>query len=166
MNPIQTLAVAPGSLLGRLAAERAAFADAYALDLPQTVTLAQWIEAFYGSRLFRIERALIGLAGRPAGDADARALAAGAQAHFSAWRVEARGDQEILLADVSGATRSWLCVEALPTGTRLHFGSAVIPRRRGADGRPRFGGVFHALLGFHRWYSKALLRSAAARLAP
>jgi hypothetical protein len=65
----------------------------------------------------------------------------------------------------SGATRSWFRAEAGEGGvTTLWFGSAVVPRRRGPGGEARFSWVFHALLGFHRWYSRALLAAAARRL--
>ena len=49
-------------------------------------------------------------------------------------------------------------------GFQLCFGSAIVPRRVTADGRAQLGWEFHALLGFHRVYSRALLRSAANRL--
>ena len=32
-------------------------------------------------------------------------------------------------------------------------------------GEPKFGPGFHALIGFHRWYSRAMLAAAARRLA-
>jgi hypothetical protein len=33
-----------------------------------------------------------------------------------------------------------------------------------SSGKPNLGLVFKALLGFHNWYSRALLSAAAARL--
>ena len=52
------------------------------------------------------------------------------------------------------------------TGTLLYFGSAVVPlSKRGGTGRPRMGFAFRALLGFHKAYSRVLLRAAVARLA-
>jgi hypothetical protein len=72
----------------------------------------------------------------------------------------------LLLADFTGATRSWLMSEVVPAGgTRLWFGSAVVPRRHGPGGQPQFGAGFHALLGFHRAYSRALLAAAGRRLS-
>jgi hypothetical protein len=44
-------------------------------------------------------------------------------------------------------------------GTRLFFGSAVVPDRHG-----RMGAGFSALLWFHKIYSVALLRAARARV--
>lgn len=55
---------------------------------------------------------------------------------------------EILLQDFSGATASWLSVEALEGGTKLYFGSWV----RRADSP-----LVKALMPFHRWYSRVLL---------
>ena len=152
------------SLLARLAAERGAFADAYALRLPRAVTLAEFVEAFYTTRLFKLERALIALFGRPSSDAMARAVARGEGERLAVWTIEARRPDELLMHEDSGATRSWFKAEAGVSGTTLWFGSAVVPRRRGPGGEPRFSWVFHALLGFHRWYSRALLAAAARRL--
>jgi hypothetical protein len=163
MNPTDA-SPPPGSLLGQLAQARGAFADAYTLPFPRAVTLAEFVEAFYTTRLFKLERALIALLGRRSGDADVHALAAGVGTRVAAWTVEARRPDELLMHEDSGATRSWFKVEAGEGTTTLWFGSAVVPRRRGPGGEPRFGGLFHALLGFHRWYSRALLRAAARRL--
>lgn len=165
MTPLDT-PPPPDSLLARLAQARGAFADAYALQLPRAVTLPAFVEAFYTTRLFKLERALLSLFGRPSSDAAARALARGEGQRFAAWTVEARaGDDELLMHEDSGATRSWFKVEAAQGGgTTLWFGSAVVPRRRGPGGEARMSWVFHALLGFHRWYSRALLAAAARRL--
>lgn len=154
------------SLLARLAAERQAFADAYTLDLPRAVTLAEFVEAFYTTRLFKLERLVLTLLGRPSSDAAARALAQGQVQRFAAWTVQARTADELLMHEDTGATRSWFKVEAGEGGgTRLWFGSAVVPRRRrGPGGEPRMGWAFHALLGVHRAYSRALLAAAARRL--
>lgn len=158
------------SLLARLAEERAAFADAYTLKFPRAVTLAEFVEAFYTTRLFKVERALIALLGKPSSDAMARAVARGEGERLAVWTVAARRPDELLMHEDSGATRSWFKVEAAEAaeagtaGSTLWFGSAVVPRRREPGGAPRLGWVFHALLGFHRWYSRALLKAAARRL--
>jgi hypothetical protein len=153
-----------GSLLARLAEERGAYADAYRLPFPRTVPLAEFIEAFYTTRLFKLERAILTLARRPSTDADARAVARGEGGRFAAWTVQAREGNELLLQDDTGATRSWFKTEPGAGGTTLWFGSAIVPRRHEANGKPSFSCVFHALLGFHRVYSRALLAAAARRL--
>ncbi|MFT7776176.1 hypothetical protein [Roseateles sp.] len=163
MTP-QSMPLPPTSLLARLARDRGAFADAYALQLPRTVTLAEFVEAFYTTRLFKAERVLLRLFGKPSTDAMARAVARGEGPRLAIWTVEAREGDELLMHEDSGATRSWFRAESGAGGTTLWFGSAVLPRRRVAGGEPRFGVVFHALLGFHRWYSRALLTAAARQL--
>jgi len=138
-----------------------AFADAYALELPQAVSLADYVTAFYCTPLFKLERGLIGLLlRRPESDASAAALGRGELAQFAAWQVLDRNAQELLLQDQSGRTRSWLRVEPVAGGTRLVFGSAVLPRPQGG-----MGWGFKTLLGFHGWYSRALLQAAGRRLS-
>lgn len=149
------------SFLGAYA-RRGAFTDCYAVEIPGTVALEDFVEAFYTTRLFRLERWLLARILRiPSTDLEATELAKGSRSSFSAWKVEQRSEREILLD--AGQTRSWLAVAPGPSGTpttTLRFGSAVVPMRPGG----RFGLAFHALLGFHRAYSRHLLGAAAARL--
>jgi hypothetical protein len=149
MTPTDT-PLPPTSLLGRLAEQRGAFADAYTLNLPRAVTLAEFVEAFYTTRLFKVERALLALFGKPSSDAMARAVARGEGQRLAVWTVEARAGDELLMHEDSGATRSWFRAQAGEGGatTTLWFGSAVVPRRRGPGGEARFGRVFQLLLGF------------------
>lgn len=143
------------------------YADCYATEVEGSVSLAAYVEAFYTSPLFRIERFLLGLfARRPSSDREAGELARGAAGTFAAWKVEARAADQLLVADFTGRTRSWFRVSVVEggAGTRLWFGSAVVSRRNSATGKSEMGAGFHALLGFHRLYSRLLLRSAGARL--
>ena len=79
------------------------YADCYMGDVPGAITQAQFVEAFYTTGLFKVERTLLRyLAARPATDADAKPLAAGLATSFSAWRVEAQSESELLLADFTG----------------------------------------------------------------
>lgn len=152
------------TLLSRYAAT-GAYTDCYATDMPAAVTQAEFIQAFYTGGLFKLERLLIRLfLSRPSTDAQVRQLAAGEAREFAAWRVEDRTPTELLMCDLAGRTRSWLMVSAHGTGTRLHFGSAVVPARDRATGRARMGFLFKALLGFHKLYSRLLLGSARRRL--
>jgi hypothetical protein len=143
-----------------------AFADCYATHVAGGVTLARYVEAFYTTWLFKLERGVLALAGRPSSDEHARQLAQGARDGFAAWTVESRDADQLLLCDILGRTRSWLMVapevERAAT-TRLYFGSAVVPKPD-RHGRPVLGAGFHALLGFHRLYSRALLSTARRRL--
>lgn len=147
---------------------RGGYADCYCIDLPAAVSHQAFVSAFYTTPLFKLERALLKLAlKRPSTDAEARGLAAGGLDAFAAWTVEARAPDQLLMCDVAGRTRSWLMVAPLPDrpGSRLYFGSAVVPRVDKASGRARMGAGFHALLGFHKLYSRALLASAARALS-
>lgn len=149
------------ALLQRYKQREECFTDCYCTDIPATVSLANYVAAFYTTRLFKLERLLIRLAvKRPSTDADAIALGLGQIETFAAWSVEAREDNQLLLCDLADSTRSWLMVEPFENGTCLYFGSAVVPRP-GAKG---MGPIFHLLKGFHKLYSRALLASARRRL--
>jgi hypothetical protein len=152
--------VKPGSLLDACRNE-GAYADTYAVEIARDVPMAMFIEAFYTTPLFKAERLVLALLAAPSTDGQARALATGRRDTFAAWTVEHRADDEILLAALR--TRSWLAVEPGTEGTRLLFGSAVMPRRN-RDGDASLGAGFTGLLGLHRLYSRALLASALARL--
>jgi len=145
------------------------YADCYVVEVAGSVSHAAYVEAFYTTTLFKVERTLLGwFASRPSTDFQARQLADGSSDAFAAWRVEGRAPDQLLLADVSGQTRSWLMVVpiegAAAARTRLHFGSAVVA---GVDstGKRTMGPVFRALLGFHKLYSRMLLASARSRVA-
>lgn len=162
MSPVQACPLPAGALLARYAAPRA-YADCFVAGIDGRVALDVFVEAFYTAWLFRIERWLLALLlSKPSSDADARRVANGEQSAFAAWHVEDRAPDQLLMCDMAGRTRSWFMVVPASGGTRLHFGSAVVPTR--SSGRMRMGLVFRLLLGFHRLYSRALLHSARARL--
>lgn len=163
---VRVCEVPPGSLLARYEAA-GAYADCYVAELPAVVTHAQFVEAFYTTALFKLERLVLRVVlARPSTDAQARQLAQGERSTFAAWSVESRANDQLVLA--AGRTRSWLMVEASrspqPAGTRLFFGSAVVPSASRAGSRTGLGFPFAALLGLHRLYSRALLGAAHTRL--
>lgn len=145
---------------------RGAFTDAYVTVIDGAVSHTTFIEAFYTTRLFKVERAILKwLAARPSSDVEAKRLAEGATESFAAWRVEVRTADQLLLADFTGRTKSWLMTVPMAGSSgqaqsHLYFGSAVVPRRYSASGVPRMGFGFHLLLGFHRMYSRWLLGAA------
>ncbi|WP_462172004.1 hypothetical protein [Pseudoalteromonas xiamenensis] len=149
------------SLLGAYKQKRA-FTDCYSMSVSIPVTLPQFIEAFYTTRLFKLERWLLAKAlNIRSSDEQVSLLAQSSSTKFSAWQVESRSSSEILLA--AWQTRSWLCVKPLDDttlSTTLYFGSAVISTR--PDGK--FGLAFHMFGGFHRQYSKLLLSAAVKRV--
>ena len=141
------------------------YCDCYSTRIEASINLPDFLYAFYTSPAFSIERKLLALALRvPSSDEDARALATDRSSHFSAWRVENRRDNEILLRFPKSNTGSWLMVRPCSgedsESTELLFGSVVFPKTPDT----RFGVVFHALTVFHRFYSRVLLNSAGKRL--
>lgn len=169
-DPVRLGELPPEALLHSYR-EAGAFVDCYICELEGEVALPAFVEAFYTTRLFKLERFILRwLAGRPSTDAAATQLAEGSADSFAAWRVESRKANQLLLADFMGRTKSWLMVAPV-TGshadpmTRLHFGSAVVPLTKPGTGARRSMGIaFHALSGFHRLYSRLLLGAARARL--
>ncbi|MES2936590.1 MAG: hypothetical protein V4864_02835 [Pseudomonadota bacterium] len=154
-----------GALLARHGVP-GAYLDCYVTQLPRAVSQREFVEAFYTTAVFKIERWLLGrFVARPSTDAQAGQLACGESGSFAAWTVEARDASQLLLGDFSGRTKSWLMVEPAGDGTRLYFGSAVVPVVRRKTGKPEMGTAFHALLGFHKLYSRVLLGAARRRLA-
>ena len=145
------------------------FADCYVTEVSAAVTQEQFIEAFYTSPLFKVERMILTyMAAMPATDDDARQLATGKTLKFSAWRVEGQSPSELLLTDFRGRTRSWLMTARTGTSsqesrTLLYFGSAVVPHPGQEGAAPRMGWLFHTLMGFHRIYSRLLLSAASRR---
>ncbi|EGF91750.1 hypothetical protein ABI_01800 [Asticcacaulis biprosthecium C19] len=141
--------------------ERKAYTDAYSLELPFEVTLAEYIEAFYTTWLFKLERVVLAtLVARPSSERQAAELALGDGRRFAAWTVEARETDQILMCDFLCKTRSWLMCD----GKRLWFGSAIVPKAVHSNGEAYLGIGFHLLIPLHRLYSKALLRAAARKL--
>ena len=67
------------------------------------------------------------------------------------------------MCDLGGRTRSRLMVVPVGSGgSRHYFGSAVVPITT-PQGRATTGFRFNALLGFHKIYTRALLRAARSR---
>lgn len=169
-SSIQPCTLPPSALLAKYALG-GAYTDCYATELPGPVSHAQYVEAFYTGALFKLERRLLAwFLGKPSTDAQARELATGTAGQFSAWRVEERSADQLLMCDLGGRTRSWLMVapagRADAPATRLYFGSAVVPVVDRRSGQASMGLVFKALLGFHKLYSRALLSAARSRLQP
>ena len=156
---VQPCPVPSDALLSRYEAMAGAYTDAFTAHVPQTVDLHGFVDAFYTTPLFRVEKAILRLVFRDTGhNWDAAALRR--KDHFAAWTVEARASDQILLSDAAEATRSWFCVIPDANGTTLYFGSAVLPKT-GTHDLPFWG---KALMGFHKVYSRALLSSAVRRL--
>ncbi|MGI3169154.1 hypothetical protein ACRARG_08390 [Pseudooceanicola sp. C21-150M6] len=79
---------------------------------------------------------------------------------FAIWRVRRRTETELLMRQIGGPTASWFMISPRASGTRLSFGSALIPA---PSGRVSLG--YRGLTPFHRLYSHGLLRAARAGLS-
>ena len=168
MLAIERCSVPPNTLLHNCVTN-GAYVDCYSTEINGQVSFPDFIFAFYTTLLFKLERLVLKLtAAKPSTDDQARQLADGTTKTFAAWHVENRRDNEILMCDFLGRTRSWLMMIPVntgnSTGTRLCFGSAVVPVRRSKMGKPSIGFGFQALLGFHIIYSMLLLYSAKSRV--
>jgi len=168
MPPIRQHPLPEDALL-RKYANGGAYTDCYITEIPAPVSHAAYVEAFYTTAVFKLERLILAwFVSRSSSDAQARRLAAGELDSFAAWSVEARSVNQLLMCDFQGRTRSWLMVAPVegggPAATRLYFGSAVVPTANKATGQVGLGTPFRALLGFHKVYSRVLLSAASSRL--
>lgn len=157
------------ALLQPYAEMEGAYTDCYAVVISGNVSLKEYVTAFYTTSLFKLERYILKHSvKKPSTDSEARAVAAGEIDNFAAWRVEARADNQLLMADLWGKTLSWFMIAPQPDGqknaTRLYFGTAVAPTQKTKDGIPRIPSAHQTLMGFHKLYSRALLSAARARL--
>jgi hypothetical protein len=157
---LTTSETAPDLALHAKYARTGAYTDCFTTIVAGCVSHSRFVEAFYTSRVFRLERLILKwLIDKPSTDAEAQELAAGTRDRFAAWSVEDRAADQLLMCDYLGQTHSWLMVATCERdgspATRLHFGSVVAHVRRFP---------YNVLLGFHRLYSRVLLSSARARL--
>jgi hypothetical protein len=168
MSSIQRCELPQGALLSKYQ-HRGAYADCYVTEAARRVSHAEYVEAFYTTALFKVERLLLSwLVSKPSTDVQASQLAAGTLNSFAAWSVESRSANQLLMSDFQGRTRSWLMVNSAENDTfddtRLYFGSAIVPVVSARSGMRTLGLGFRLLLGFHKLYSRALLFAAKSRL--
>ena len=144
--------ILPADALLQKYAKAGVYTDCFSTDVPADVSLGEFVEAFYTTWLFKLERFILRVAAsKPSTDDQVRALTAGTLDTFAAWNVEDREEHQLLMRDFQGNTRSWFMVAP----GKLYFGSAVVPIERPA---------FKWLIGVHRLYSRALLSVARSRL--
>lgn len=168
MFSIEKRSVPPNTLLDKYSTN-GAYVDCYSIEVPGQVSLPEYILTFYTTSLFKLERLILTwTVSKPSSDYEARHLADRLSEKFAAWQVENRRENELLMCDFVGRTRSWLMVEPVSTieghRTRLYFGSAVISIRNQKTGELSLGFGYQALLGFHKIYSALLLYCAKSRL--
>jgi hypothetical protein len=144
------------------------YTDCFVTPIARHVTHAEFVAAFYTTWLFKLERLfLTWTVDKDSSDLEACELARGERTSFAAWTVEARAENQLVMCDFLGKTRSWFMVTPEPgvaAGTRLLFGTAIVPITDRKTGERRLSAGFRALLGFHKIYSRALLSAARSRL--
>ncbi|MFC4291612.1 hypothetical protein ACFOWX_04200 [Sphingorhabdus arenilitoris] len=151
----------PDNALHRHYRDEGGYADCYHVKVSTVVTLNEFVQAFYTSRLFKFERLILRLLiAKPSTDHQARLLAHGEIENFSAWTVETRSEGQLLMRDYKGMTLSWFMVTE-DQGSKLFFGTAIVRAKGNGSRIPR---LFSATLWFHKLYSRALLWSAVRNL--
>ncbi len=168
MFSIESCPLPPDALLNEYV-RRGAYTDCFRTDIDTDVTHAMYVRAFYTTPLFKLERLILKwLLSKPSTDDETLQLAEGTTDSFAAWQVEQRCQNQILLSDFQGRTRSWLMVEPgdedAPCSTRLYFGSAVTSSKRANQSQGQPGPGLSLLFALHRIYSILLLYSARKRL--
>ena len=169
MLSVQKCDLPENSLLSVYRAD-GAYTDCYVTEIGRKISQIEYVRAFYTTNLFKAERTILKWAvSKPSTDEEACLLAEGRVQTFAAWDVETRRDDQVLLSDYRGRTRSWLMSEHVNNededSTKLYFGSAVVSIRIRKTEELRMGKSFGVLLQFHKLYSQALLSSAKSRLS-
>jgi hypothetical protein len=174
MTPINDCSLPEGAFLEKYSRSQPGngaknYFDCYSAEIDAQVSLQEFVFSFYTTPVFRIERLILKyLVGKSSTDEQARQLSEGLADSFAAWIVEQRAPNQLLMCDYQGRTRSWFmvvpAVHSKSQQTTLYFGSAVVPRKNESGDELHRGGLFRLLLGFHKLYSRILLRSARARL--
>jgi hypothetical protein len=161
MFSIEKCPIPANTLLDEYLSIAGAYVDCYTTDISKLISFPEYIRAFYTTPPFKLERLILKfLISKPSTDLQAKQVANGEIDKFAAWTVEKRSENELLMCDVMGRTRSWLMTTNVKGGTKLYFGSAVIPKA----GSESLGFGFQALLRFHQIYSALLLASARSKL--
>lgn len=142
--------------------------DCFRVDVTGHIELGHYVEAFYTTWLFKAERTILSFAGHPSTDAEATVLAGGQGSRFAVWTVEGRDEDQLLMRDITGRTRSWFKVARITAesseGTTLYFGSGVTAVATGKAGRKSMGPVFRMLMPVHILYSRALLAATKRKI--
>ncbi len=162
MTLIIKTALPNGALHSKHKASDGYYTDCFETEVDRDVSLSQFVEAFYTSRLFKCERFILKYTiKRQSTDSEAKQIAYGTRTYFAAWMMEDRTETQLLMCDISATTKSWFMVEPLSGGsTRLRFGSVVCPK----TGQKELPPLVKPLLRFHDLYSKMLLKGAVRRI--
>jgi hypothetical protein len=141
------------------------YGDCFSVTVGRSVSLADFVYAFYTSSAFRIEALLLrAIVGAASNARAARAVADGTSDTFAAWYVGERTDTQLLMCDRYERTRSWFSVEPMGVVTWLRFGSALAAARHPRTEPTPEGGKPGLLMRFHILYSQVLLQAAKSAL--
>lgn len=157
MLSIEKCSVPPQSFLSKYSFD-GSYADCYRTEVQGHIPFSKFLFSFYTTGLFKIEAFILAYTvKRPSNNDQARELANDTRNEFAAWKVEGRTENELLMCDMMGRTRSWFMATQENERTQLYFGSAVVPKKDKTTGKTSLGFIFTALLGFHKIYSILLL---------
>ena len=144
--------------------DKGEYTDCFVTRVQGGVSFPAYIESFYTTLLFKAERLILKWAiSRPSSDEEAELLARNEIHAFAAWKEHSRSDNQLVMMDFRGKTCSWFMATPDEGGTLLYFGSAVMRDQQTASGK-EMKWTYRWLLGFHRLYSRALLRAARSRI--
>ena len=165
MSQITSTALPEDAFLTRYEMQPHTHTDCFHTRLPKQIPLEDFVNAFFSSWLFRIERLILKLTvKKPATDEDIAKLAKGTSSTMAAWVTEERSEDQLLLQVPDTPIRTWLMRETDGECTHLYFGSAILPARTDKGGKPAMGHIFFVLMGFHKLYARALLFCARRAL--
>lgn len=165
MSQITATALPETAFLARYEAQPDTHTDCFQVTLPKHIPLEDFINAFFNSLLFRIERLILKLTvKKPSTDEDIAKLANGTSDTMAAWQLEQRDENQILLEVPQTPIRTWLMRRTDGDHTHLYFGSAILPSRKDRHGKPAMGHLFFVLTWFHILYARALLYLAKRAL--
>ncbi len=154
-----------GALLQEFA-DRGEYTDCFVASVAADVTFPEYVESFYTTTLFKLERHILKwLVSKPSTDDDARRLSRNEIHEFAAWTEYRRSDNQLVMMDFRQQTCSWFMLAPQDSGSLLYFGSAVMRNRETEQGK-KLKWTYRSLLGFHRLYSRALLQGAVRRIGP
>ncbi|WP_299989607.1 hypothetical protein [uncultured Ruegeria sp.] len=162
MRQVEEHSIPEGSLLHQFAKRPGYHADAFVAHVGFVPSQSEYIMAMFDSPVFRIERALLALAAfKPSFAKDVAALALVENDQIACWKTVQRTQQELQMKVEKGRVRTWLMVEPAQGGaSKLWFGSAIVPKPAQTGKAGGIGFVFRTLMGFHKLYSRVLLRAA------
>ena len=90
------------------------YTDCFSVDIDGALVLSEFVFSFYTTPVFKLERAILKhLAAKPSSDYEAKQLSDGSIDAFAAWTVEQRTEEQLLMCDYRGRTRSWFMVSPI-----------------------------------------------------